>query len=98
MFFDNDKADAAKAALTWVAEKSDNAGYQAVAKLRLAALLADAKAYDEALKQLAGIVQLAMGFGTVVAEEPLMPPAAEYCTMLAEEMLHAPTRAPGAYE
>jgi len=46
--------DAAKAALTWVAEKSSDEGYQAVARLRLAGVLAQAKAYDEALKQLSG--------------------------------------------
>ncbi len=47
------KPDAAKAALSWVAEKSSDPGYQAIARLRLAGLLADAKAYDEALAQLA---------------------------------------------
>nr|WP_145545265.1 tetratricopeptide repeat protein [Variovorax boronicumulans] len=47
-------ADAAKAALGWVAEKSSDPAYQALAKLRLAGLLFDAKAYDEALKQLGG--------------------------------------------
>ncbi len=46
--------DGAKAALAWVAEKSSDEGYQAVAKLRLAGVLVEAKAYDEALKQLAG--------------------------------------------
>lgn len=46
------KADEAKAALSWVADKASDEGYQAVARLRLAGLLADAKAYDEALKQL----------------------------------------------
>jgi len=48
------QADPAKAALTWVADKSGDAGYQAIARLRLAALLADGKAYDDALKQLGG--------------------------------------------
>jgi predicted negative regulator of RcsB-dependent stress response len=48
------KADEAKAALGWVAEKASDEGYQAIARLRLASALADAKAYDEALKQLAG--------------------------------------------
>lgn len=48
------KTDSAKAALTWVAEKAGDEGYQAVARLRLAGVLADAKAYDDALKQLAG--------------------------------------------
>jgi predicted negative regulator of RcsB-dependent stress response len=48
------KADAAKAALQWVADDGKDEGYQAVARLRLAGLLADGKAYDEALKVLAG--------------------------------------------
>jgi len=47
------KADPAKTALAWVAEKSSDEGLQSVARLRLAGVLADAKAYDEALKQLA---------------------------------------------
>lgn len=46
------KSDQAKAALTWVAEQASDEGYQAVARLRLSAVLADAKAYDEALKEL----------------------------------------------
>ena len=46
------KADGAKAALTWVSEKSADAGYAAIARLRLAGVLMDAKAYDEALKVL----------------------------------------------
>jgi len=48
------KLDEAKAALAWVADKSADEGYQAVARLRLAAILVQAKAYDEALKQLSG--------------------------------------------
>jgi predicted negative regulator of RcsB-dependent stress response len=46
------KADGAKAALGWVSEKSADAGYAAIARLRLAGVLMDAKAYDEALKVL----------------------------------------------
>jgi predicted negative regulator of RcsB-dependent stress response len=46
------KADAGKAALQWVADDSDDEGLQAVAKLRLAALLVESKDYDGALKQL----------------------------------------------
>jgi predicted negative regulator of RcsB-dependent stress response len=46
------KTDAAKAALQWVASEASDAGYQSVARLRLASLLVQAKAYDEALKQL----------------------------------------------
>lgn len=51
------KADEAKAALIWVVDKAGDEGYQAVARLRLAALLAEGKAYDEALKQLDGVTQ-----------------------------------------
>jgi predicted negative regulator of RcsB-dependent stress response len=46
--------DAARAALSWVAENSSDEGYQAIAKLRLAGLLLDKKAYDEALQQVSG--------------------------------------------
>jgi predicted negative regulator of RcsB-dependent stress response len=53
---DKGNPDGAKAALGWVAEKSSDEGYQAIARLRLAGILAEAKAYDEALKQLAGTV------------------------------------------
>jgi predicted negative regulator of RcsB-dependent stress response len=50
--YESGKLDAAKAALTWVAEKSADAGYASVARLRLAGLLMDSKAYEEALKVL----------------------------------------------
>lgn len=46
--------DGAKAALMWVADNASDNGYKALAKLRLASLLMDQKAYDEALKQLSG--------------------------------------------
>lgn len=46
--------EGAKTALAWVADKSSDEGYQAVARLRLAGILVQAKAYDEALKQLSG--------------------------------------------
>lgn len=49
------KPDAARAALQWVADQGSDAGYQALAKLRLASLLVESKAYDDALKQLAGL-------------------------------------------
>jgi predicted negative regulator of RcsB-dependent stress response len=48
------KADAGKAALAWVAEKSSDEGYQALARLRLAGVLMESKSYDDALKLLAG--------------------------------------------
>lgn len=54
VYVDDGKLDAAKGALLWVAEKSSDEGYQAVARLRLAGVLIETKAYDEALKQLAG--------------------------------------------
>ncbi|MBK6293751.1 MAG: tetratricopeptide repeat protein [Rhodoferax sp.] len=53
-YHDAGKMDAAKAALSWVADKSGDEGYQAIARLRLAAVLLESKAYDDALKQLAG--------------------------------------------
>ncbi len=52
MLVDNGKQDDARATLTWVAEKSSDAGYAAVARLRLAAIQLEAKAYDDALKTL----------------------------------------------
>ncbi|MCX8522195.1 MAG: tetratricopeptide repeat protein [Rhodoferax sp.] len=52
--YDMGKVDAAKAALTWVAEHAKDPGYASVGKLRLAGLLLDAKAYDAALKVLDG--------------------------------------------
>ena len=54
----NDKgnADASRAALAWVSEHAVDPGYQAVARLRLAGELLEAKQYDEALKALAAEV------------------------------------------
>ena len=46
------QAEASRAALAWVAEHGEDPGYQAVARLRLASELIEAKSYDEALKQL----------------------------------------------
>lgn len=50
--FEKGQVDAAKASLTWVADKGIEEEARVVARLRLAALLMDAKQYDEALKQL----------------------------------------------
>ena len=50
--YESGKLDDAKATLTWVSEKSADAGYASVGRLRLAGVLMDAKAYDEALKVL----------------------------------------------
>jgi predicted negative regulator of RcsB-dependent stress response len=49
---DKTKPEVAKSVLTWVAEKSTDDGYAAVAKLRLAGLLIDEKSFDAALKLL----------------------------------------------
>nr|WP_319566353.1 tetratricopeptide repeat protein [uncultured Rhodoferax sp.] len=48
------KHEAAENALIWVAEKSSDPGYQAVAKLRLAAVFMDVKNFNAALLQLDG--------------------------------------------
>ncbi len=50
-FQDKGNADSAKAALTWVATNANDDSYKAIARLRLAAVLFETKAYDEALKQ-----------------------------------------------
>lgn len=64
--FDKGQVDAAKASLTWVAEKASEAEMQTVARLRLAAILLDAKQYDDALRQLDGAK--AAGFEALVAD------------------------------
>ncbi|MEO8021838.1 tetratricopeptide repeat protein [Polaromonas sp.] len=53
-YYDKGNLDAAKTSLNWVAGKSADEGYQAIAKLRLAGLLLESKAYDEALQLLSG--------------------------------------------
>jgi predicted negative regulator of RcsB-dependent stress response len=57
-FQDKDKLDQAKAALTWVSDNASDESYSQIARLRLVALLLQAKSYDEALKQLAKPVAL----------------------------------------
>jgi predicted negative regulator of RcsB-dependent stress response len=46
------KADAARDALSWVANGASDKAYRDIARLRLAAMHLEAKTYDEALKQL----------------------------------------------
>ncbi len=46
------KSDAARAALAWVAEQSSDVGYQALARLRLAAIAMEAKNFEETLRLL----------------------------------------------
>jgi predicted negative regulator of RcsB-dependent stress response len=52
VYYEKDKADTAKAQLAWVVEKAADDGLQAIARLRLAGIALEAKAYDEALAQL----------------------------------------------
>jgi len=58
--------DGAKAVLAWVAEKSPDDGYVALAKLRLAGVLIEQQAYDEALAQLSG--RIPVEFAGVAAD------------------------------
>ena len=51
---DKGNADAARAALAWVADKATDPGYQAIARLRLSGLLLEKKSYGDAMQQLAG--------------------------------------------
>ena len=60
------QADAARASLVWVADNATEAEYRAVARLRLAGAMLDAKQYDEALKQLDAVQ--AAGFEALVAD------------------------------
>jgi predicted negative regulator of RcsB-dependent stress response len=53
-YYEKGNVDAAKAALTWVTDKAVDESYKSIAKLRLAGILMEAKAYDEALKLLSG--------------------------------------------
>ena len=64
--FDKGQADAAKATLAWVAEQAKDQELGSAARLRLAALQAEAKQYDEALKTLAAAN--AAGFEALVAD------------------------------
>lgn len=54
--YDKGNAEGSRGALAWVSEHAVDPGYQAVARLRLAAELLEAKQYDEALKALSGNV------------------------------------------
>ena len=53
-YYSAGNAQAAKSVLTWVVDNASDPGYQALAKLRLAAVLMDSKSFDEALRQLTG--------------------------------------------
>lgn len=53
-YYEKGNVDAAKASLTWVTDKAVDESYKSIAKLRLAGILMETKAYDEALKALSG--------------------------------------------
>lgn len=63
---DKGQADAARASLTWVAEKGSDESLRTLARLRLAGLMLDAKQHDDALKQLDAAK--APGFEALVAD------------------------------
>ncbi len=64
--FDRGQPEAARAALTWLAEKGTQDEARTIARLRLAALQASEKQYDEALKTLDAAS--AVGFESLVAD------------------------------
>ena len=66
VYFEAGKIEQAKTSLSWVAEKSSDEGYQAIARLRLAAVLMEAKSFDEAFTQLNGTFPLE--FAALVAD------------------------------
>ncbi|MGD9951764.1 MAG: tetratricopeptide repeat protein [Burkholderiales bacterium] len=54
-YFERGELKSAKAQLQWVLERSPSAEFQALARLRLAALLLDEKGFDEALAMLGDV-------------------------------------------
>ncbi len=52
MTYEAGKIDTAKSTLNWLVENAADKGYASIARLRLSALLVDAKSYDEAVKVL----------------------------------------------
>lgn len=66
MAVDAGKTDSAKTVLGWVADKSGDKGYQAVAKLRLSSLAIEAKALDEAMGLVSG--EFPAEFAALVAD------------------------------
>ncbi|ODV00959.1 MAG: hypothetical protein ABT20_15710 [Rubrivivax sp. SCN 70-15] len=64
--FEKGQVDAAEASLGWVAQNAAEDEYRSIARLRLAAVLASAKKYDAALKELDGATSPA--FAALVAD------------------------------
>lgn len=66
VYHDKERTADAKTQLVWVAEKAADEGYQALARLRLAGLLIEEKAYDQARVQLTG--QAPAAFAPLMAD------------------------------
>jgi predicted negative regulator of RcsB-dependent stress response len=64
--FDKGNLDAAKAALTWLAQSASDEGYKSIARLRLAGLLIESKSYDQALELLS--TSIAADFQALAAD------------------------------
>jgi predicted negative regulator of RcsB-dependent stress response len=79
LYFERGELKSAKAQLQWVRERSPSAEFKALARLRLAALLLDEKAYDEAL--------------AVLGEEPLESYAAQFAALRGDVLLAKEQRA-----
>lgn len=54
MAYDENRTDIAKSQLQWVINNAKQDGYKAIARIRLAGILLDEKAYDEGMKLLSG--------------------------------------------
>lgn len=84
--FERGELKSAKAQLQWVLEHSPSADFRDLARLRLAALLLDERAYDEAL--------------ALLAEKPLEAYAALYAALRGDVLVaqHKPAEARAAYQ
>lgn len=92
--------NAAKAQLVWVIEKSGRSEYVPIARVRLAGVLLDEKAYDEALKTLSGEVPAAHAVAfadrrgdILVAQNRIEEARAAYREALAKADAQHPLRA-----